>query len=59
MFILDKFIQICPIILKVCGNPNLKKAPQVHSVAKRAVPLDSKGPIYSYKSPEGWGPSSD
>ena len=51
IFILGKFIQICPTILKMCGNPNLRKAPQVHRVAKMAF-THGKGPTYFYIRPQ-------
>jgi hypothetical protein len=54
----DKFIQICPTMLKVYGNPNMKKVPQVHRVAKMAF-THSKGPKDYYKRQKGRKPSSD
>ena len=50
--IVNKIIQICPIILKVYGNPSLKKAPLLCRVPKMAFSV-SKGHTDSYKSPEG------
>ena len=49
---MNENIQICPIILKVYGNPSLKKAPLIWRVPKMAFSI-SKGPTDSYKSLEG------
>ena len=53
--IVNKIIQICPIILKVYGNPCLKKAPLVCRVPKMVFYI-SKGPADSYKSLKGPSP---
>ena len=55
---MNENIQICPIILKVYGNPSLKKAPLIFSLIfddKMAFSI-SKGPTDSYKSLEGPSP---